>query len=418
MTYDAVRRPTDVFRAGASYREGVSTPAGLERPRDSVTEAILVALTALFVTAFLIGVTGHISAGKGTRGLDGIGVLILVAAGLAVGLSRRWPATSVGIVTVALSAYLVRDYPGGPVWVTGWAALGSLSWRRSRTAGFVGAAFFCGVLLTVAAIDDRLAPLLHLVFVGWSIAAVLVGDALRTRRERMRELEERARELEHTRDEETRRRIAEERLRIARDLHDSVAHAMATINVQAGAAAHVLDRRPEAAKGALIAIQRASGDVLEEMTALIGLLRNAGEDPGHSPTPGLDRIADLVDSSRASGLEVSLSVRGPVDRVAAPIGTAAYRIVQESLTNVIRHAAGAAATVTVEASDDGGVAVEVIDDGGIGAGAGAAAARSSSGSGMGIRGMRERAAATGGSLVVGPRPQGGFVVHSSWGDHG
>jgi len=151
----------------------------------------------------------------------------------------------------------------------------------------------CGALLGAATLDSGTPLLLHLVFVGWSAAAVLLGDVLRTRRERMTQLEDRARFLERTREEETRRRLAEDRLRIARDLHDSVAHAMATINVHAGAAAHVVDRRPEAAKDALVAIQRASGEVLDELAALLGLLRDVGDSTDRAPTPGLDQIGAL-----------------------------------------------------------------------------------------------------------------------------
>ena len=133
-----------------------------------------------------------------------------------------------------------------------------------------------------------------MLFVGWSAAAVFLGDVLRNRRSHLAELEERAHYLELTREEEARRRVAEERLRIARDLHDGVAHAMATINVQAGAAAHVVDRRPAAAKEALEAIQRASADVLDELAALLDLLRDDGQQAERAPTPDLSGIEDLV----------------------------------------------------------------------------------------------------------------------------
>ena len=140
-----------------------------------------------------------------------------------------------------------------------------------------------------------------MLFVGWSAAAVFLGDVLRNRRSHLAELEERAHYLERTREEEARRRVAEERLRIARDLHDSVAHAMATINVQAGAAAHVVDRRPAAAKEALTAIQRASADVLDELAAMLDLLRDDGRAAERAPTPGLraDRGPRGVDARRA-----------------------------------------------------------------------------------------------------------------------
>ena len=365
---------------------------------------------AALVTVFLVAVTSRIPPGGGEQSMDELGYVVLVGAGAAMGLCRRWPAGAVAMVTVALAVYLLGDYPGGPIFVTGWVALASLSWRTNRRTGFVGAAALCAALFAAATVDGDPAPLLHLVFVGWSSLAVLAGDALRTRRERISQLEERARYLERTREEEARRRVAEDRLRIARDLHDSVAHAMATINVQAGAAAHVVERRPEAAKEALSAIRRASGDVLDELAALLGLLRSADEAADTTPTPGLAQIADLVVSTRHAGLPVTLEVAGPVDKVTASVGTAAYRIVQESLTNVMRHAGGAAVTVIVAADDDGGLAVEVTDKGQDAA----TASASGRGSGMGIRGMRERAEATGGTFAAGPAPLGGFVVRASW----
>ena len=367
---------------------------------------------AAVVTVALVAVSGHIPPGEGERGIDVLGYVLVVLAGAAMALCRRLPAVALVVTTVVLTFYILGDYAGGPIFLTGWFALVSLSWRKSRRAGIAGAAVLCGGALiltaTARAQDEEVVPVLFLVFLGWAAAAVLAGDVLRSRRVRMVELEERARDMERTREEEAGRRMAEERLRIARDIHDSVAHAMTSINVQAGAAAHVLERRPEAAKEALVAIQRVSGDVLDELGALLGLLRSAGEEPDRAPTPGLDRIPALVASARNANLQVALAIDGPVDAVPLPVGTAAYRIVQESLTNVIRHAAGATATVSVMAADGGCLTVEVADDG-----TGRRAA--GGGTGMGIRGMRERAEATGGTLSAGPGPGGGWVVVATWG---
>src|SRR5204862_4980542 len=138
-----------------------------------------------------------------------------------------------------------------------------------------------------------------------------------------------------SREEEAARRVAEERLRIARDLHDSVAHAMATINVQAGAAAHVLDRQPEAAGSALTAIQRASAEVLEELASMLAVLREGAERPERAPAPGLTDLRRLVDSTALSGLAVELRAEGRTEAIPPALATAAYRVVQESLTNVL-----------------------------------------------------------------------------------
>ncbi|HET7487010.1 MAG TPA: histidine kinase [Acidimicrobiales bacterium] len=366
-------------------------------------------LAGVLAAAVLVAVTLHIPVASDKQAVDSFGVLVLAGAGAAVGMCRRRPVAALALITAVLAAYIIRDYPGGPVWAAGWVVLGALSWRRNRAVGLVGAAVFCSTLLAAAAVHGELAPLIHLVFIGWSVAAVLVGDALRVRGQRFVELEERARELERTREEETRRQVAEERLRIARDLHDGLAHAMATINVQAGAAAHVLDRRPDAAREALVAIQQASAEVLDEMGALLGLLRDAGESADRSPTPGLADVEGLFDSARRSGAPVTADVAGPVADVPPAVGMAAYRIVQESLTNAIRHAPGAPTHVRVAAGEGGALDVEIVNS----------ASRNGNGkhpvgSGMGIVGMRERAAATGGHLDAGRAGDGGFAVRASW----
>ena len=384
------------------------TPRGRPRPGPRSPGWVADVVGAAAATVAMMVITSHITPGGGERELDTFGYGLLVAAGAAMALCRRLPSVAAAIVALALSMYVLRDYPGGPIFLTGWFALVSLSWRGGRRAGIAGAAVLVGALVAAAASEGGVAAAPFLVFVGWSAAAVLAGDVLRTRGERLAQLEERARQLEHTREEEARRQTAEERLRIARDIHDSVAHAMTTINVQAGAAAHVVERRPAAAKEALAAIQRASGDVLDELNALVGLLRSAGEAADRAPTPGLDRIPGLVEATRSANLSVTLSIDGPLGAVALPVGTAAYRIVQESLTNVIRHAPGATAAVTISADDQGGLAVEVVDDG-------RDQPEESTGTGTGIRGMRERVEATGGTLDAGPRPGGGWSVRATWG---
>ena len=362
---------------------------------------------AALAIAFLVLATSHISRGRDEHSLDAFGYVLLVVAGGSLVLVRRWPRTALGVVTVVLGVYIVGQYPGGPIYVMGWVALFFLSWRTDRRTGLIGAAVLCGVLSVTSLVVRGGAPLLHLVFIGWAAAAVFLGDALRNRRSYLSGLEEHARYLERTREEESRRRVAEERLRIARDLHDSVAHAIATINVQAGAAAHVIDRRPTEVASALGAIQHASADVLDELTAMLLVLRDESDGAERSPTPRAEQIADLVSAARDAHLPVALDVEGQLDQVSAPISTAMYRIVQESLTNVLRHAPGAATRVVVRVSSDRGVQLIVTDDGPTVPGL-------ASGSGMGIRGMRERVEASGGRLVVGPRGEGGFRVSASW----
>jgi signal transduction histidine kinase len=203
--------------------------------------------------------------------------------------------------------------------------------------------------------------------------------------------------------EEALRLAAEDRLRIARDLHDGVAHAMATINVQAAAAARVLDRQPTAARDALTAIARASGTVLDELNAMLTLLRDPAEPAARTPAPGLGDLDALAATVRDAGRQCRLRADGPLDDVAPAIATAAYRIVQESLTNVLKHST--AEHVAVELCVDGDrFAVTVTDDG---------AVRPSFGAGNGIRGMRERAEATGGAFTA-DFTENGFAVRAEW----
>jgi signal transduction histidine kinase len=378
-----------------------SEPVRTRLLRSAVGDVLIGAMAV----AFLLLASSHISPSGDDRRLDVWGYALIATAGASLALCRRWPPGSVGIVTAVLGTFLLRHYVGGPVFVTGWISLFFLSWRSTRRAAVTGAVVLCSVLIVGGVVGGAHAALLHLVFVGWSAAAVFLGEAMRNRRGYLAELEERARYLEHTREEEAGRRVAEDRLRIARDLHDSVAHAMATINVQAGAAAHVIDRQPDDAKSALTVIQRASADVLDELTAMLRVLRDDSEGIDLTPTPGIEQIAELVASMSDAHLPVTFRRDGGLEAIPAQIGTAAYRIVQESLTNVVRHGGGAPTTVSLHL-DDHRFTVEVTDDGPGSDGA--------AGHGLGVRGMRERAEATGGALHAGPEGKGGFTVRADW----
>ena len=385
-------------------------------PRRWSLPAADVLLAALAVP-WLAFVQARIEPGTGDRAMDAIGYGCVVVAGAALATRRRAPLATVAVITAALATFLARDHPGGPVYLTLFVALYSLAGAVDRRLAFAAGAAASGTLVVVGLVAGTGPGLFHLVFVGWAGAAVFLGDALRSRRQSVAALEERARHLQQSRDEEARRRVAEERLRIARDLHDSVAHSMATINVQAGAAAHVIDRHPDRAKEALTVVQQASREVLDELTALLGLLRLDQEEQAERvPTPGLDQLGRLAESARLAGLQVTLDVRRDTTDLPQPVTVAAYRIVQESLTNVARHA-GASAHVTVVVDDDGagGLCVEVVDDGaGAPAGPASSPGNGPPGAGVGLLGMRERADATGGTVAAGPRPGGGFAVRATW----
>jgi signal transduction histidine kinase len=259
--------------------------------------------------------------------------------------------------------------------------------------------------------DGNLA-LHHLLYLSWLLAAGFIGDAARTRREYLQGLEARNRQLVETQEEEARRRVAEERLRIARDVHDVVAHSLASINIQAGAGLHVADRHPEQAVDALAAIKQASSEALRDLRATLGTLRTGTETDDatrddeaapRTPPPSVQRLDTLVARATQAGLAVDVEVTGAPTPLPAPVDAAAYRIVQEALTNTLRHAAATRASVSL-AYSPGGLDIEVQDDG--------RGATVSNERGHGIAGMRERASELGGRLDAAAGPEGGFRVHA------
>jgi signal transduction histidine kinase len=240
------------------------------------------------------------------------------------------------------------------------------------------------------------------------IAAVwLLGHFVGVRRLYVLELEERTAELEQAREELARRAVTEERLRLARELHDVVAHAMSVIAVQSGVGAHVADTQPEEAARALAAIEATSRAALEELRRLLGVLREEDEPQGDlAPVPGLADLEGLLAELAKAGLAVKLQVNGTRPPLPAGVDLSAYRIVQEALTNVVKHAGPTRAQVVVDFRDHD-VRVEVTDDG---RGAVTSVSDGRAGTGHGLIGMRERVQAFGGDLEVGPRPDGGFRV--------
>jgi signal transduction histidine kinase len=205
--------------------------------------------------------------------------------------------------------------------------------------------------------------------------------------------------------EQARRAVDAERLRIARELHDVVAHTMATINVQAGVAVHVLDRQPDQAAQALEAIKQASKEGLSELRGILNVLRQADEHDERSPAPRLAQLDELIENATRAGLSTSVTIHGQARTLAPTVDLTAYRVVQESLTNALRYAGPTTASVTLSYTDDQ-LEVEVLD-GGRGRADG-----TPHGAGHGIAGMRERAEAVGGTLIAGPGPQGGFRVQA------
>ncbi|SFP98034.1 Signal transduction histidine kinase [Actinomadura madurae] len=319
--------------------------------------------------------------------------LILLTCG-ALYFARRYPVTVAALSLVTTGLYYVASVHDGGLMIALIVALYMVAAGGRLQPAVVLAALtvICTGTGTLLGNEDVNGVALFML-TGWVVAMVALGWVRHSRLAYLREAERRA--------------AGEERLRIARELHDVVGHHLSLINVQAGTSLHRFHRDPAQGEAALAAIKESSRDALRDLRATLGVLRQADEEAPTAPAPGLDALGDLIGSARSAGLTVHSRVTG----AAAPpteVGLAAYRIVQESLTNVSRHAAAAEVTVTVEHGPGehgrGELLIEVADDG-----PGQAAAP---GAGSGVDGMRERARALGGELTAGPGPHGGFLVRA------
>jgi signal transduction histidine kinase len=316
---------------------------------------------------------------------------------------RRWPVAVLGLSIAAATAFTLLGYVNGAALV---APMGALYTVTSLTDVRRAVTYGLGTLVVLGAASIAVNPLGRfgggVVILPFMTALVVIaGIAVANRRAYVESIQARA-------EQDARRRIDEERLRIARELHDVVAHTMATINVQAGVAAHVLSTRPETVAESLQAIKTASKEGLRELRAILNVLRQADDADPTQPTPGTAQLETLIAGARRAGLDTTLTVTGRPVPLPAAVDLAAYRIVQESLTNAIRHAGPATAVVSLGYGHDE-LRIDVTDTG-----HGPAAGQSDQGAGQngghGLAGMRERAATVGGTLEAGPGPAGGFLV--------
>ena len=333
-------------------------------------------------------------------------MVLLVVACAALVVRRRAP-VAVWLVTLTAAALSVALLEGpAPAIVAAMVAVYTIATLRPpRTAVLAAIAtplVLIGTYVTVSSLPWLNEATYTLAAV--SAMACAIGFAVKGNRAVLAAAEERARVAELTRDEEAQRRVTEERLRIARELHDVVAHHIAVINVQSGVARHLLESDPEAAAEALTHVREASGVVLSEMSTILGLLRTPDDTATDQPAPGLAQVDALVDSVRRSGTTVTVRTSGAPRELAPGTDLAAYRIVQESLTNAGKHGAGTA-EVAVEYRAD----ALVID---VSNAIPAGQVIASDGTGHGLVGMRERVAALGGRLDAGARDDGRFVVHA------
>jgi signal transduction histidine kinase len=368
------------------------------RPTD-VAVAVLVGVVQL-------GLTTRVAQGQPDRQpLDLLAYLLLAAGPVALLWRWRSPAGVLAVVMASNVLYFALGYPYGPAWLSLIVALWTAVTGGARRAAWATALVGLAAYFSLAALLGRgepATPLSIAAHLGWLLLVLVAAEVAMAGRQR-REAAERSRA------EEARRRAGEERMRIARELHDVLAHNISLINVQAGVALHLMDEQPGQSRSALVAIKQASNDALGELRSVLDVLRQGDEAPPRAPASGLAHLDRLVAGAEATGLEVRARVEGTPRPLPAGTDLAAYRIVQESLTNVTRHAGPASATVLVRYGP-ADLTVQVDDDG---RGPGPAGNGSGAGPGNGIRGMRERVQALGGELTTGPRPGGGFRVRAT-----
>ena len=323
---------------------------------------------------------------------------------------RQFPRASLAVCLTALLVYTAGRYVAPPLVV--FLLTFDLTLHGGRRIAL--AALLSSAAALAVAVSLQPASIATGSTWAWSEALIILcwatAQNLRDRQERMAFAQARAARLERDRAEEAGRAVTAERLRIARELHDVVAHSMSVIAVQSGVGGHVMDAQPEEARKALAAIEATSRAALTEMRRLLGVLRADGEPQGAlAPAPGLADISSLLSQVTDAGLKVWVQVTGDRRPLPAGVDMSAYRIIQEALTNVLKHASSSPATVTISYTADA-VTVEVTDEGPArpaGADRGGVA-----GSGHGIIGMRERVTVFGGELTAGPRPEGGFLVRA------
>jgi signal transduction histidine kinase len=344
----------------------------------------------------------------------GAALLLIAAAGAALAWRHRYPRSVVCVATALIVAYTLPGYENGAALLLPAMALGTLAAMTPVRWAAGWAVAVTAVLMAATAASNPLGEFGGSFFLvpANNAVALFAGIAVASRHAYVQSVR-----LQAARrgEQEAQRRVAEERLRIARELHDAVAHTMATITVQAAAAQQLLRDRPDEAAESLKAIRAAGKDGLRELRAILDVLRSAAASAGETgageaadpmqPAPGLGRLDALTAGVAAAGLPVTVTVTGVPRDLPAVTGLSAFRIIQEALTNTLRHAGPAAAAVTVDYGADV-LRIEVTDTG-------RGAASPVGGAGHGLTGMCERAAVAGGTIETGPLPQGGFRVTAS-----
>jgi signal transduction histidine kinase len=352
--------------------------------------------TVLAAVVAYIGLHGTSGAGRLQASSTPVGALaytLVIVAAASLVVRRRWPLVTLAVVAVATSVYLYQGYPYGPILISLLVAVYTMArWCSIRTAAIAGAiviAFLAVHLITGRGVSGGLLSVVPVS--AWVVVPFAVGAVLRVRLQM----------VGRDRQEWARRHADEERLRVAQEVHDVVGHGLSAIAMQADIALHVLPRQPDHAAVALTAISRTSKEALDELRATLSAVRREGGPDARAPLPGLARLDELIARMSDSGVPVVVESTGERRQLPPAVDLAAYRVIQESLTNVLRHAGPASVTVGIgfEAEE---VAIEVLNTG--------SAVTAPVVEGHGILGMRHRAEGIGGSLRAEPVAGGGFHV--------
>ncbi|MFE4870441.1 sensor histidine kinase [Streptomyces sp. NPDC056682] len=350
---------------------------------------------AVGVAALLLG-TGRSGEAPGA-GPDPLGYALLAASGLALAARRRAPLVVLAVTGLCAVGYQAAGFNvlavSYLVAVYGAVRAGHRALTAAASVTMLIALRITALVVHDGPVGEAPAQGRGVLEFAWLIAAFAAGEAVR-------QAERRADEAERSREETARRRADEERLHIARELHDSLTHQISIIKVQSEVAVHVARKRGEQVPDSLLAIQEAGREATRELRATLQALR----DDNTTPPRGLDHIPELVERAGSSGLEATLTIEGQRPDVPAAVGRTAYRIVQESLTNIARHAGAATASVRIDYRPDA-LAIRIDDDG-------KATPDNAPTPGLGLLGMRERVTALGGRLRAGPRSERGFTVQA------
>jgi signal transduction histidine kinase len=367
------------------------------------------AIAAVFVIIGLATTSGRGEVGRDVyEPQDALGVVLVLASTVPFVFRRRYPLAVLLFCTTAVVTNSILGHNEGATPFFLWVGVITVAASCVTPKVVIGAVWiFVGLLALLLSETSGLEAGGFALNCALFAAMFMFGINLKNRKERIDALEERARALEREKEEEARLAVADERLHIARELHDVVAHSMGVIAVQASVGEHVIDENPAEAKRALEAISGVSRSTLAEIRRMLGVLREADEGeggaPAYAPAPGLTDLDRLVRELDGAGLPVTVAYDGARIELPRGVDLTAYRIVQEALTNVMKHAGPASATVLVR-YEPGVLGLEIVDDGrGVNG-------RADGRSGHGVLGMRERVAVYGGTLDAGPKPGGGFRV--------